>query len=466
MTDDPPTGAPPAEVIAATFRQGPVGSQYELASEFADVIQGQFVPTPGRVWRSYAAGIWTPCDGDVVKSRLWGWLQERCRAKGGATDRLVGGVYSALCVMDGFWRQAEEFDADADFMVFRNGVVRLSTGEVFDHDPRHLSTFGKPFDYDPEATCPRWERFLAQVYAPDGATPWEPFSEWEPDAQLLAMTQEWFGYVLSHERCAQKALLIHGPGQTGKGIVVKVLSRLVGPQFVASIDLSRLDEEYHIGSTIGKRLAISTEFPTSRMIADAQFKALVGGDMMQGRLPYGRPQDFMPTVALTVTCNRMPATSDTSSGYYRRLMLQPTYHRIPDESVVRDFDRTFDDELPGIFNWAWRGYERLRAAGFAFTSSDSSNRELAAYRLESDSVAEWASQCVVEDQVARERVDRLFESYTRYCRENGRTPVCSVQMSKRLRDVFTGCRVGDRAKIDGTVRRVVSGVRLPSDEER
>jgi len=461
-------GQPPAEVVEAAFRQGPVGSHYQLASEFADVINGQFVPSPGRTWRSYDAGVWFPCDGDVLKSRLWRWLEDRCQAKGGASERLVNGTYAALCVLDGFWRPDSDFDPDADFMVFKNGVVRLSTGEVFDHDPKFLATFGKPFDFKPDAGCPSWEEFVGRVFAPEDANPWGgPFvDDWEPDAQLVATTQEWFGYCLSPDRCAQKAFVYWGTGQTGKGALVKVLTELIGAKFTTSLDLSRLDEEYIIGGTIGKRLAISTEFPVGRMIADAQFKALVGGDMMQGRLPYGRPVDFVPTVALTVTCNKMPATSDTSSGYYRRLEIVPTYHRIPDEQVVRDFDRTFAAEMPGIFNWAWRGYLRLKQNGYAFTASDASKRELAAYRIESDSVAEWASQCLLEDTNARERVDNLFESYTRYCRENGRPPVCSSQMSKRLREVFPDCRIGDRARIDGNIKRAVKGIRLDLGGER
>lgn len=468
MTDDTlPPEAPPMNVVEAAFKQNPVGSHYELANEFADSVDGQFVPSPGRTWRKYENGIWFACDGDVIKSRLWGWLEARCAAKGGATERLVNGVFAALCVLDGFWRPDSDFDADSDFMCFANGVVQLSTGQLHEHSPRFLATYGKPFAYDPGATCPGWQRFIAQMFAPDGATPWDPWAaDWVPDAGLVDIVQEWAGYVLSPYRGAQKALTLLGNGQTGKGIYVKVLTALVGSQFVASVDLARLDEEYVIGGLIGKRLAVATEFPSGRMIADAQFKALVGGDVMQGRLPYSRPVDFVPAAALTITCNRMPATADTSYGFYRRFLLVPTLHRIPEDVVVRDFDRTFEPELPGIFNWAWAGFERLRGNRFAFTDADATRRELAEYRLESDSVAEWAAQHLTEDTNNSEVVGNLFESYTRHCRDNGRTPVCSAQMTKRLREVFPDCRPGDRKKLDGTVRRAVKGVRLDIGGER
>jgi hypothetical protein len=40
-----------------------------------------------------------------------------------------------------------------------------------------------PYDYDPAATCPRWQQFLDEVFG--------------DDTESIGLLQEWFGYVLS-----------------------------------------------------------------------------------------------------------------------------------------------------------------------------------------------------------------------------------------------------------------------------
>ena len=53
-----------------------------------------------------------------------------------------------------------ELDADPWLVGARNGFVDLRTGERFEHSCEHLVTKFVGADFAPNATCPRWEKFM------------------------------------------------------------------------------------------------------------------------------------------------------------------------------------------------------------------------------------------------------------------------------------------------------------------
>ena len=63
---------------------------------------------------------------------------------------------------------------------FENGVLQLD-GQLQPHNPNVMRTWCIAAEYQPDAQCPEWEKFLSTALA--------------PDQELLA--QEWSGYVIS-----------------------------------------------------------------------------------------------------------------------------------------------------------------------------------------------------------------------------------------------------------------------------
>jgi putative DNA primase/helicase len=69
------------------------------------------------------------------------------------------------------------------------------------HDPRDLITKRMPVEFEPAATCPLYDAFLADV---------------QPDAGVRAFLDVWDAYSLTGDACEQRLVFHHGTGKNGK----------------------------------------------------------------------------------------------------------------------------------------------------------------------------------------------------------------------------------------------------------
>ena len=59
--------------------------------------------------------------------------------------------------------QPDDLDADPLLLNVRNGTLDLRTGELHPHRREDLITKLAPVEYDPDADCPTWRRFLDRI---------------------------------------------------------------------------------------------------------------------------------------------------------------------------------------------------------------------------------------------------------------------------------------------------------------
>src|SRR6185437_6463239 len=131
--------------------------------------------------------------------------------------------------------------------------------------------------------------------------------------------QEFAGYCLRQGNPFERMLWLYGPSGTGKSTVVKTLLRLFGDAGVA-VNIDRITE-YTVASMAAARVAVCTEMSPS-MLKTISLKALVSGDPVQGRHPYGRPFDVSYRGKFICASNSLPPV-DEGEGLWRRLALVP-----------------------------------------------------------------------------------------------------------------------------------------------
>ncbi len=85
----------------------------------------------------------------------------------GATDAAIESGLRIAASYEPIAMAGDEWDPDPWLLGCENGIVDLRTGQLRDGRPEDLITRSTALDYDPAATCARWDRFLVEVFPDD-----------------------------------------------------------------------------------------------------------------------------------------------------------------------------------------------------------------------------------------------------------------------------------------------------------
>ena len=136
----------------------------------------------------------------------------------------------------------DRFDYDIDYINIQNGVLNIWTGEFKEHSPDFLSIVQLPLIYNPKARCPNIGRFLAQVLHHEDV--------------LTAL--EVFGYILYRSAVYEKAVMLYGNGDNGKGVLIKLIEAFVGWENCSHVPLQELDnDKFSSADLFGKLVKVS-----------------------------------------------------------------------------------------------------------------------------------------------------------------------------------------------------------------
>ena len=240
-------------------------------------------------------------------------------------------------------------------LCFTNIVVSLDGIKPvgFPFGPQMVVTEALSYAYVPDATCPLWEAFLSEVL---------------PDSSVRAVLQEFFGlcYLDRGRLSVEKFLLLIGSGANGKSVIFEVMKAVFGGDNVSTFDSQQLIDEKMVPYVKGRRLNFAPDMRRSSSF-DSALKALSSGQDVTGRRIYGEAEKVQ-CPPLCFAMNEMPFFKDTTDAFFRRLIPIRFEVTIPpqrqDRSLVR---RIVASDLPGIFNWAIAGRNRLLASGGEFT---------------------------------------------------------------------------------------------------
>ena len=129
-------------------------------------------------------------------------------------DQRLRAMVSLASTEPGISAAADAFDRDPFLLACANGTVDLRTGTLRPHNPADLISLGTDVAYDPDATCPRWLRFLHGVF--DG------------DTDTTTFVRRAVGYSLTGDTREQGLVVLHGAGCNGKSRFIETVQRVVG----------------------------------------------------------------------------------------------------------------------------------------------------------------------------------------------------------------------------------------------
>lgn len=232
----------------------------------------------------------------------------------------------------------------------------LTTGEFACKPDRGAATLHRfCVNYDPAATCPRFVSYMEGLFYPED----------------IPAIQEYIGYCLIPSTRGQTALFIEGSGGIGKSVLTNVLSALFGRSKIPC-KINSLEENRFAASTLEHRLlAIDDDMKNAAIEDTGSLKELISlrSSVLVERKGVQPHEAHLYARIIGIGNEQLRAASDTSDGFYRRLMLVTCKPRAATFKADRFFSDGLMKEMSGIFNWAIIGLQRLMRNGFNFSVS-------------------------------------------------------------------------------------------------
>lgn len=311
------------------------------------------------------------------------------------------------------WLDGDEQADPRDLLATRSGLLHMPRA-LRDADclipptARLFTTNGVNYEFDPLADCPNWRKFLESV--------------WPDDPESIETLQDWMGYLLTGGTSHHKLLMLLGPPRSGKGTIGRVIKGVIGENNLACPTLGSLATQFGLWPLLNKSAALVSDARLSgRTDAVAVVERLLS---ISGEDPQDVHRKNLPTleairlpVRFMVMTNELPNMRDASGALTSRIVLLRMTHSFLGSEDKRLGDR-LAGELPGILNWAIRGWHRLRERG-AFIQPESGRELLADLDDLASPISHFVRECCHVGPEYSVRVDAAFSLWKGWCEGHG-----------------------------------------------
>lgn len=338
----------------------------------------------------------------------------------GQVREILGGI---VHVGDGYgmpcWLEQRDSDPKpGELLVMANGLLHLPTRTLHAHCPRLFTTTALPYPYDPQAKFPMaWHDFMRTL--------------WSDDKESIETLQEWAGYTLEPEPSQQKILGLIGPPRGGKGVITRVLQAMLGETNCIGPTLSSLGRNFGMQPLIDKTLAVISDarFKFGSDVVTERLLSISGQDEMTIDRKYKEPWTGRLKARFMLCSNELPNLEDASGALASRfILLQLTESWLDREDT--ELPGRLMQELPGIFNWALEGLDRLHKRGF-FRQPTTAKKLIEEFKeLTSPVKAFLRDECVIGADL-RTECNQFYLHWQMWCLHNGRKEVGTKQQFGR-----------------------------------
>jgi len=270
-----------------------------------------------------------------------------------------------------------------------------------------------PIDFDPDATCPTFDRFIQEITL--------------GREDLAEFLQTFFGYALTGDMSEQVFTVFYGSGGNGKSVLMNVITTILGEYALETPVDTIAYKNYGGGPTNdlarfrGSRLITARETNQGNRLDESLIKSLTGGDKIVARFLHKEFFEFRPRAKWVLFTNHKPQIRGTDDGIWRRLRLVPFDYKVTDETRDKMLESRLLNEASGILNWMIKGCLRWQEEGLA--KSESINSATKNYRRDEDKLAEFVEDRCVVGNNEKAKAKELYNVYFNWCQESHEKPL-------------------------------------------
>jgi len=353
-----------------------------------------------------------------------------------------------------------DFDRHSNLLNCVNGIVDLCSGLLMPHDRNLMMSNLCPVEFDPSATHPQWDESLAA------------FCRNHDD--LLPFLKTLTGYTIQGDKTEERIVVLHGPGNAGKGTYIDWLTNALGPDYACAMDAASVLKQKRdsaaasgdIARLEGKRLVVVSEIEKGSRVQESFLKQASGNDSMVARGLYQSEREFRPTHQFWFQTNYRPGFDSTDSGNKRR------YIEIPfDNDLTADPKVTFDNKLKirmrqdpsflkAVLAWAVAGAVEWHRHGWQIP--ESVQQATAALFAHNDFLSDFLPEMCIVDAAEAIPVKAVWDAYEQWCGDQGEDPAQGRTFNRMMEERGF---VRKQARVHSVSQKAWTGIRLKTHDE-
>lgn len=347
----------------------------------------------GRFW-AYDGGVWGGDGERAVHRRVVDLLGNRYRPA------------HSSAIRDVIRARVPEIAAEpvGQYINFGNGLLDWRRDVLVEHDPAVLSTVQMSVDWDPNAECPDFHAFLADVIPEDDR----------------ARVMELIGYMLMSGNPLHRVFLFAGGGRNGKGAMMRTILALIGRNNVSNVPLHDLSSNRFATAQLYGRMAnVCGDIDSTYLENTGRIKEITGEDDVQAEHKFGQPFRFRAWCSMLFSANSIPGAADSSRGWVDRWEVIPFPHYFGDR-----VDKTLEPRLQsaaslqGIAVCAVAALRTLMDRG-SFRVTESGREAKEEFARKSNPLYGYLDERTTRTEAGREKGTVVYEDYTRWAQSVG-----------------------------------------------
>lgn len=327
--------------------------------------------------------------------------------------------------------KADEVNSDWRKMTFRNCVVNLLTGEMYDFDPSFISTRYIDVEFIPE--CTKSERIENFINGLAGYIEGKPNSEQQSAYEKKNKLYEFIGYCLVSRNKFQKIFFLLGPGATGKSTFLELVRKLFGSHNCSALSMNDLETTFMPAQLKDKLVNIGDDISMNTYLDGATIKILCGTLPIMVQQKYEKPYEMVNEAKFIFSCNKMPMFKDKSDGLYRRLEILEITNKVAIDKRNSNLLDTFTHE--DMQYLLWRSFIAINSAliNDRLISTICCTEALEKFRTQSSTVLSFAKHgetvnygksaesLGAKEEFVGHSIAKKYNDYLMWCTENGKT---------------------------------------------
>lgn len=324
------------------------------------------------------------------------------------------------------------FDRNKYLFNCANGTLDLSTLQFHSHDPEDFITKVSPINYEPDAICPRWNRFIDEIM--QGKT------------EVSRYLQKAVGYTMTGDTSLECLFVMYGPTtRNGKTTTIETILRVMG-EYGCSAKPDLLAANFRgpssggpsedVARLAGARFVGISEMEQKLTINASLTKQLTGNSSITARFLNQNSFDFRMQAKIFIDTNHLPNVNDQTLFESGRIKIIPFNRHFEDHEQDKTLKFTLADpeNLSGILNWCIEGYRMFKAEGL--DEPEDVKNATSQYRQDSDRISQFMAQCLKPEKGSELKTSAIYNRYKEWCTENGYKYEGAQNFYKRLSLVY------------------------------